>query len=186
MVDEVLFSSMNRNWGTPTYLFNWLDEAYNFDYDAAANENDTLCPVFLDSCLNVDWPEGVAYMNPPYGKSERPCKPGCLKKKCVHRGYHLTDHIPGTLDFVKKAYEQSLRGITVVCLLPVRTDTTWFNEYVSKASRLIFLKGRLRFKNAKNTAPFPSMIVVFNEPDYLRLGQRVDYMQVGDQLNVLS
>jgi len=179
---EVLFSSMNRNWGTPQYLFDWLNKVYNFDYDAAANEDDTLCGDYLGSCLNIDWPKGIAYMNPPYGRSEQPCKPGCLKKKCVQRGYHITEYLPGTEDFVKKAYEQSLKGVIVVCLLPARTDTSWFHEYVSQAATIIFLKGRIHFKDAENSAPFPSMIVEFNKNDHEQNGQIIKFLNVGDTI----
>ena len=64
--------------------------------------------------------------------------------------------------WVKKAYEESRKGATVVMLLPARTDTRWFHEWVyERAAEIRFLRGRLRFGGAKNSAPFPSMIVVF-------------------------
>ena len=60
--------------------------------------------------------------------------------------------------WVKKAYESKA---TVVCLLPARTDTRWFHEYIYNKAEIRFIKGRLRFGNSKNSAPFPSMIVIF-------------------------
>jgi DNA modification methylase len=63
--------------------------------------------------------------------------------------------------FIAKAYEQSLQGTTVVCLLPARTDTTWWHKYCMQGE-IRFLKGRLKFGNSKNSAPFPSAIVIFH------------------------
>lgn len=64
-------------------------------------------------------------------------------------------------DWVKKGYEESLLGGVVVMLIPSRTDTRWWHEYVMKAKEIRFIKGRLKFGGAKNSAPFPSAIVVF-------------------------
>ena len=63
---------------------------------------------------------------------------------------------------VKKAYESAVAGATVVCLLPARTDTKWFQEYCLKSRDIRFIRGRLRFVGAKNSAPFPSVVVVFS------------------------
>ena len=62
--------------------------------------------------------------------------------------------------WMKKAYEESKRGCTVVCLVPSRTDTAWWHNYAMKG-QVIFLRGRLKFGDAKNSAPFPSAIVIF-------------------------
>ena len=67
--------------------------------------------------------------------------------------------------WIKKAYESSLNGATVVCLLPSRTDTKWFHDYIYNKAEIEFIKGRLKFGNSKNSAPFPSMIVVFKGVD---------------------
>ena len=77
-------------------------------------------------------------MNPPYGRQ--------------------------IINWVEKAYETSLQGSTVVCLLPARTDTKWFHEYCTKGE-IRFIRGRLKFNDGKNSAPFPSMIVVFKGKD---------------------
>ena len=63
--------------------------------------------------------------------------------------------------WIKKGYEESLRGKLVVFLLPSRTDTRWWHDYIMKADEIRFIKGRLKFGGAKNSAPFPSCIVIF-------------------------
>lgn len=96
-----------------------------------------------------------------------PCKKNanggyaCKKKKCVFRGHHTDVYVPGISDFMRKAYLSSLEGATVVCLVPSRTDTAWWHEYAMKG-RVTFIRGRLKFGAAKNSAPFPSALVVFN------------------------
>ncbi len=64
-------------------------------------------------------------------------------------------------DWVKKAYEESLNGKLVVMLIPSRTDTIWWHDYIMKADEIRFIKGRLKFDEHKNSAPFPSAIIVF-------------------------
>lgn len=63
--------------------------------------------------------------------------------------------------WVEKAYNESLNGVTVVMLLPARTDTKWFHEFVYGKTEIRFLRGRLKFGDSKNSAPFPSMVVIF-------------------------
>ena len=62
--------------------------------------------------------------------------------------------------WMKKAYEESLSGAKVVCLVPSRTDTAWWHDYAMKG-QIEFIRGRLKFGDAKNSAPFPSAIVIF-------------------------
>lgn len=57
----------------------------------------------------------------------------------------------------------SINGAVVVMLLPARTDTKWFHEYVLPYAEIYFIKGRLKFGDSKNSAPFPSMIAVFDK-----------------------
>lgn len=90
------------------------------------------------------------------------------KKKTV-----LTDHGGGyrvfcnppysrIADWVQKAYYESLKPDTLVCLLiPARTDTKYFHDYILHRSEIRFVKGRLKFSGARYNAPFPSMIVIF-------------------------
>lgn len=63
--------------------------------------------------------------------------------------------------WIRKGYEEYLKGKTVVFLIPSRTDTKWWHEYVMQASEIRFIKGRLKFEGAKSSAPFPSCVVVF-------------------------
>ena len=85
--------------------------------------------------LSQEW-RGVCWMNPPYGRT--------IGK------------------WMKKAYESSLEGATVVCLVPARTDTNWWHDYAMKGD-IEFIKGRLKFGGSKNSAPFPSAVVVFKQ-----------------------
>lgn len=131
------FSSLTPEWVTPDGLFNQLDSEFHFTLDVCATIENTKC----DQCfteqidgLNQEW-DGACWMNPPYGRS--------ISK------------------WIEKAYRESLNGITVVCLLPARTDTRWFHEYCAKSNDIRFIKGRLKFNGSKHNAPFPSMIVVF-------------------------
>jgi len=95
------------------------------------------CPLYADfDGLAQDWGTRT-YVNPPYGRE--------------------------IIKWVKKAYEESLKGKLVVCLLPSRTDTQWWHEYVMKATEIRFLRGRLKFGGSTNAAPFPSAIVIFGE-----------------------
>ena len=72
--------------------------------------------------------------------------------------------------WVQKAYESAHSGALVVCLLPARSDTEWFHRYVTRASEVRFLRGRLRFGGGEHPAPFPSVVVVFR-PDDLQLSR---------------
>jgi site-specific DNA-methyltransferase (adenine-specific) len=67
--------------------------------------------------------------------------------------------------WLQKAYESSQQDSTVVCLIPSRTDTKWWHDYVMRASEIRFLKGRLKFDGHENSAPFPSAIIVFQKTD---------------------
>ena len=105
-------------------------------YDALDKEfhfNDDPCPIGGGGGLEREWGT-VTYVNPPYSN---------LKL------------------WLKKAYEEHLKGKTVVMLIPSRTDTVAWHDYVMKAAEIRFIKGRLKFGDSKNSAPFPSAIVVF-------------------------
>lgn len=126
-------------WETPQHVFNELNKEFQFDIDVCAVKENAKCAVFFSpeiDGLKQEW-KGTCWMNPPYG-----------------RQIHL---------WVKKAYESSLKdGVTVVCLLPARTDTKWWHDYCMKGE-IRFIKGRLKFGDGKNSAPFPSAIVIFGE-----------------------
>lgn len=135
-MNNIHFSSATDMWSTPMYFFNKYNDRYNFTLDVCATSENTKCANYFTKEVNglaQDW-EGVCWMNPPYGRE--------IGK------------------WIKKAYESSLQGATVVCLIPSRTDTKWWHEYVMKGE-IEFIKGRLKFGDAKNSAPFPSAVVVF-------------------------
>lgn len=136
---EVHYSSKSNEWATPQKLFDELNEEFNFTLDPCATDENAKCNKHFtieDDGLSKDWSKDVVFMNPPYGRE--------IKK------------------WIKKAYEESLNGATVVCLIPARTDTTYWHDFIfDKADDIRFLKGRLKFGNSKNSAPFPSAIVVY-------------------------
>jgi phage N-6-adenine-methyltransferase len=136
-VNQVFFSSTTDLWETPQWLFNLLDAEHGFDIDVAAVAENAKCANYFSpdvDALTREW-KGTCWCNPPYGRD-------------IAR-------------FVEKAYKSSLSGATVCCLIPARTDTDYWHRYVTKAAEIRFLKGRLKFGNAKNSAPFPSVIVIF-------------------------
>ena len=138
---SVHFSSKTELWATPMDFFQkWSDSIGGFDLDVCANQENAKCQKFFtkeDDGLNQDW-IGKCWMNPPYGKE--------------------IGH------WMKKAYESSHQGATVVCLVPSRTDTKWWHDYAMKG-KITFIKGRLKFGSSKNSAPFPSAVVVFESKD---------------------
>ena len=149
MITKGLMSSNSSEWETPQDLFNELDQEFGFVLDPCSTKENAKCQNFLTKerdGLSYPWSEfdGPVFMNPPYGRE--------IGK------------------WVKKAYEESQIGITVVCLLPARTDTKYFHTYCMKGE-IRFLKGRVYFTNqdGKNgRAPFPSMIVIFRRLNELR------------------
>lgn len=138
MNTNVMFSSATPEWETPQDLFDRLNDKYNFDLDPASTDENAKCKTHYtlrDDGLKKSWFGHTVFCNPPYGREI---------SKWVKKGY-LEAQNPGT---------------TVVMLLPARTDTKWFHDYCKKGS-IEFIRGRLKFGGSKNSAPFPSMIVVF-------------------------
>ena len=137
---KVHYSSKSNEWATPQYLFDELDREFNFTLDPCATDENTKCDKYYtieDDGLKQDWSNDIVFMNPPYGR--------------------------GIKHWIQKAYEEYDKGATVVCLIPARTDTTYWHEYIfNKATDIRFLKGRVKFGDSKNSAPFPSAVVVFN------------------------
>ena len=140
----VLFSAKTDEWPTPQDVVDeWARRVGPFTLDVAADAKNAKAARFYTlerDGLAQDWLKdaggGAIWINPPYSDVE---------------------------PFVAKAIAESARGATVVMLLPARTDTRWFHLVLAVQDRaeLWFLRGRLRFGDAKNSAPFPSMVVVF-------------------------
>jgi len=167
---DVHHSSDNRNWETPDGFFKFIDGLFHFDLDVCATPETAKVKRFISpeqDMFKTEWEGKSCYMNPCYGDSEAPCKPNCSKKKCVKRGHHNDEYIPGICDFVLRAIDQAnaVKGRTVVCLIPARVDTEWFQHVFSEGELILFVRGRLTFKSgdSKDPAPFPSAVVVFGK-----------------------
>ena len=135
MKTRVVFSRQTDEWETPQDLFDKLNDEFHFTLDPCASDENHKCESYFtkeDDGLSKKW-GGVVFCNPPYSQIKR---------------------------WVQKAHEESERGTTVVLLIPSRTDTRWFHEYIYGKAEIRFIKGRLHFSGAKYNAPFPSMIVI--------------------------
>ena len=135
-MNKCMFTSATDEWATPQNFFDELNAEFGFQLDVCATPENAKCPKYFtkaDDGLAQKW-EGVCWMNPPYGKN--------IGK------------------WVRKAFESAQDGATCVCLLPARTDTKWWHENCMKGE-VRFIRGRLKFGNAKHSAPFPSAIVIF-------------------------
>jgi len=134
-MNKGLFTSKTDEWETPQELFDKLNREFNFTLDPCATKENAKCDKFYtkkENGLIQDWSGERVFMNPPYGR------------------------VIGK--WVKKASES--KAEIVVCLLPARTDTKWFHDYIYHKAEIRFLKGRIKFGGGKNSAPFPSMIVI--------------------------
>jgi site-specific DNA-methyltransferase (adenine-specific) len=143
MNTAVHFSSATDEWATPQWLFDALHREFAFTLDPCATRENAKCPRFFtrdDDGLLQNWGDEVVFMNPPYGAM-------------ISR-------------WMWKAYEAARQGATVVCLVPARTDTAWWHNYAMKGE-VRLLRGRLKFGNATNSAPFPSAIVIFRPPQFV-------------------
>ena len=136
---RTMFSSATTEWSTPQKFYDKLDVQFKFTLDPCADADNHKCGKFYteaDDGLSKNWQGERVFCNPPYGRE--------IKK------------------WVKKCYEESQKPNTVVVMLiPSRTDTSWWHDYVMRAAEIIFVRGRLKFGDAKNAAPFPSAVVVF-------------------------
>lgn len=134
---SVHFSSATDRWATPQDFFDQVAKRYPFTLDVCALKSNAKCARFFspeDDGLAQDWDGEVCWMNPPYGREIGA--------------------------WMAKAVEEWRRGAVVVCLVPARTDTRWWHDYAMRGE-VTFIRGRLKFGGAKNSAPFPSALVVF-------------------------
>ena len=144
---KTLFSSKTGEWATPQEFFNKLDWRFvKFTLDPCATSENSKTKNYYtleDNGLSQDWEGETVFVNPPYRNLS---------------------------EWVEKAYRESQKTDTkVVMLIPARTDTKYWHKYVMRASEIHFIKGRLKFGDSKNSAPFPSAIVVFNSgTSYIR------------------
>ena len=137
MINGSLFSSKTVEWETPKPLFDELDKEFHFTLDVCADAQNHKCKKYFtkeDDGLEMEWGGDIIWCNPPYGR-----------------------------EIVKWVAKCAKHDKLAVMLLPARTDTRWFHDYIYKKAEIRFIKGRLKFGGAKNSAPFPSMIVIFRK-----------------------
>lgn len=144
MFNEGMRSSVDQTWTTPPEFFAKLNEEFGFTLDAAALSTSTLVPgnwfgpdhpqeSRRNALVNSWATDGAVWLNPPYGRAIK--------------------------EWVSKADSEAKAGATVVCLVPARTDTNWWwDSCIHHEVR--FIKGRLKFGGQRNSAPFPSAVIV--------------------------
>ena len=134
-----MFSSKTDQWSTPQDFYDKLNNEFHFTLDPCADEYNHKCEKYYtekDDGLKQDWSGETVFVNPPYGRAIK--------------------------DWVQKSYDESQKYNTkVVMLIPARTDTKYFHKYIYHKAEIRFVEGRLKFGDSKNSAPFPSMVVVF-------------------------
>lgn len=137
MINTGLFTSNTDLWSTPIDFFEKLNKEFNFTLDPCANEHNNKCEKYFtkeQDGLKQSWDNEIVFCNPPYGRE--------ISK------------------WIKKGYEAM--GGVVVLLIPARTDTKYFHDYLYNKQNveLRFIKGRLKFGDSKNSAPFPSLVAI--------------------------
>lgn len=159
----VMFSRASDEWSTPAEFYRDLDAEFCFGLDAAATRDNAKVSCWSSDSLRSDWlalswAQHPVWLNPPYSQCRQ---------------------------FIAKAAQEARKGATVVCLVPSRTDTRWWHEHVWDACtntyrpgvEVRFVKGRLKFGGSKNSAPFPSAVVIFRPPPLLNSGGVTDTRQ---------
>lgn len=134
---SIHFSSATDLWSTPQELYDKYNALYKFELDVCATAENAKCDqYFTPECNGLAQPwKGRCWMNPPYGRTIG--------------------------SWMEKAWRSSNEGALVVCLVPARTDTAWWHDFAIKG-KVEFLRGRIKFGGHKNSAPFPSAVVVFD------------------------
>lgn len=140
---KTMLSSKDMDWETPQDFFDKLNKEFNFTLDPCATKKTAKCKKYYteeDNGLEQDWSGEIVFCNPPYGSAIK--------------------------HWVKKCYVESNKPNTkVVMLIPARTDTIYFHDFIYQDAEIRFIKGRLKFggkQKGSGAAPFPSMVVVFN------------------------
>lgn len=140
-MDAVMFSSKTDDWTTPQDFFDQLNTEFNFTLDPCADDQNHKCAKYYTRSqdgLAQSWAGETVFCNPPYGRE--------LPK------------------WIKKCHDEA-EHTTVVMLIPARTDTRAFHEYIYGKAEIRFVRGRLKFGDAKNSAPFPSMVVIYRQKE---------------------
>ena len=137
-ISPTLYASRTDEWPTPAAFFAELDREFGFTLDPCATRQNATCPRFFtedDDGLVQDWGAQTVFCNPPYGRAV-----GAWVRKC---------------------HEAARAGATVVLLIPARTDTRYFHQWIYGKAELRFVRGRLKFGDGRQSAPFPSLVAVF-------------------------
>ena len=140
-----LTSRVSDEWYTPRGIFKQLNSEFGpFDLDPCATPENAKAPKYFtiqDDGLMCEW-FGKVFVNPPYSKVNL---------------------------WVERCWLWSKEGLLVVALLPSRTDTIWFHQFVYGTAEVRFIKGRLKFGGMKNSAPFPSIVAIWRPKTSSRL-----------------
>lgn len=138
-INPALYSSRSDEWRTPRSFLDTLDDEFDFTLDPCAASDNATCRRFFtkdQDGLALDWGRHRVFCNPPYGRTMS--------------------------DWARKCFEASRGGALVVLLAHARTDTRWFHDWVyGRAGEIRFVKGRLKFGDGKQSAPFPSMVAIY-------------------------
>ena len=140
-MNSALFTSKSDEWSTPQDFYDQLDDRWGFTLDPCASSENHKCERYFtieDDGLKQSWEGQTVFVNPPYSNIAA---------------------------WLEKAYKETRRPkveTIIVCLIPSRTDTRYWHQYVMGSAIIYFVKGRLKFGGCKNSAPFPSSVVVFN------------------------
>lgn len=138
MITSGMMSSNTPEWATPQSFFDELNQEFHFTLDPCSTHENAKCEKHYtkeDDGLSKNWGGESVFCNPPYGRE-------------LHK-------------WVRKCYEESQKGALVVMLIPARTDTRWFHDYIYGKAEIRFIRGRLKFNDGKQGAPFPSMVVIY-------------------------
>lgn len=136
---SAMLSAKTNEWSTPHALFHGLDQEFHFTLDVAASVDNTKCKKYFTKetdGLRRSWGGQIVWCNPPYSELQA---------------------------WIQKAHLERRKGTTTVMLIPSRTDTAAFHQYIYKKRgvQIRFLRGRIFFEGARWNAPFPSMVVIF-------------------------
>jgi len=144
-MNKILFSSDKEDWETPQDFFDNLNNEFHFTLDPCASKYNHKCDKYFttkENGLDQDWSNNIVFCNPPYGRK-------------IYK-------------WIEKAYNEFQKGnTTIVLLIPSRTDTKYFHDFLynKRNIELRFIKGRLRFSNSNSCAPFPSLVVIMKNKD---------------------
>ena len=139
-IQKNTFKSNSVEYSTPKEIFEPLQKGFNIVLDVCASGENNKCDIYFSkeqNSLKQDWHKiGNAWMNPPFSRD--------LKK------------------WVEKAYTEAQKGINVVCLLPVRSNTIWWHKFIiDTKSEVRFLKGEIKFNGMDRGLWLPFAIVIF-------------------------